>query len=125
MCHLSLLLKRLELCAKSVTKCADFKISYRYLESGETLKCTFYMNVSGLVTSRKKNYGKSVWQRKARFWGFCTHQQGLNAASTDHIWKSSPLNGFNYHQLASTQVLGHQWAVPSNSTCCNFIGTFK
>ena len=37
-------------------------------------------------------------------------QQGLNAASADHIWKFSSLNDFNYHQLASTQVLGHQWA---------------
>ena len=34
----------------------------------------------------------------------------LNAAGTDHVWKFSPLNNFNYCQLASTQAPGHQWA---------------
>ena len=27
-------------------------------------------------------------------------------AGTDHIWESSPLNDFNYHQLASVRALG-------------------
>ena len=34
----------------------------------------------------------------------------LNAAGTDHVWKFSPLNNFNYCQLASAQAPGHQWA---------------
>ena len=46
----------------------------------------------------------------SHFLGFCTRQQGLNRASTDHIWTFWPLHGFNYHQLAPAQVLGLQWA---------------
>ena len=44
---------------------------------------------------------------------FGTRQQGLNAAGAGHIWTFSPLHGFNnYHQLASAQALGRQWAAP-------------
>ena len=46
------------------------------------------------LTTSQKNLRKSV-----------TRQQGLNAACADYIWKFSPLNGFNYQQLASTHAL--------------------
>ena len=56
------------------------------------------------VPSRKyptENPSGNVRQDSGAF----ARQQSLNAAGADHLWKFSPLNGFNYHQLASTQAL--------------------
>ena len=50
------------------------------------------------------------------FLGFCTPQQGLNAAAGHNLWKFSPLNGFNYHQLASAQALGRHCSLVSTGS---------
>ena len=78
--------------------------------SGHTklLSCPWSPARAGLL-SRSSNVSQDSW-------GFCN--TGLNAAGTDHKWK--PLNGFNYHQLASAQPLvpGHAtiWVAHSNNS---------
>ena len=79
-----------------MTQNCDFEISRDFIRLDHVLL------VSCLADITYENPSGNI---RRLSWAFCTRQQGLNVAGVDHIWKFSPLNGFNYHQLASTQAL--------------------